>query len=50
MTTGFVCDAIDIRYRITGEGPADLVLINGVGDDLDGWSTRWDDLSGRACA
>ncbi len=45
MTTGFVRgDAIDIHYRITGEGPPDLVLINGVGDDLDGWVNQVDDF------
>jgi 3-oxoadipate enol-lactonase len=45
MTTGFVRgDAIDIHYRITGEGPRDLVLINGVGDDLDGWVNQVDDF------
>jgi pimeloyl-ACP methyl ester carboxylesterase len=45
MSTGFVRgDAIDIHYRITGEGPRDLVLINGVGDDLDGWVNQVDDF------
>jgi 3-oxoadipate enol-lactonase len=45
MTTGFVRgDAIDIHYRITGDGPRDLVLINGVGDDLDGWVNQVDDF------
>jgi 3-oxoadipate enol-lactonase len=45
MTTGFVRgNAIDIRYRITGDGSQDLVLINGVGDDLDGWLNQVDDF------
>jgi 3-oxoadipate enol-lactonase len=45
MTTGFVrANAIDIHYRITGDGPHDLVLINGVGDDLDGWVNQVDDF------
>ena len=46
MTSGFVYgNGIDIHYRITGEasGPP-LVLINGVGDDLDGWANQVDDF------
>jgi 3-oxoadipate enol-lactonase len=45
MTSGFVhANAIDIHYRITGDGQQDLVLINGVGDDLDGWVNQVDDF------
>jgi 3-oxoadipate enol-lactonase len=46
MTTGMVHgNGIDIRYRITGDGDQDLVLINGVGDDLDGWAGQLDDFT-----
>jgi 3-oxoadipate enol-lactonase len=45
MTSGFVHgNGIGIHYRIAGEGPRDLVLINGVGDDLDGWVNQVDDF------
>jgi 3-oxoadipate enol-lactonase len=50
MTSGFVHDGvvygngIDIHYRISGDGEQDLVLINGVGDDLDGWANQVDDF------
>ena len=51
MTTGIVHgNGIDIRYRITGDGDQDLVLINGVGDDLDGWANQLDDFFGRRAA
>ncbi|HEY1641005.1 MAG TPA: alpha/beta hydrolase [Streptosporangiaceae bacterium] len=46
MTGGMVHgNGIDIRYRITGDGDQDLVLINGVGDDLDGWAGQVDDFT-----
>jgi 3-oxoadipate enol-lactonase len=42
---GFVgADGADIHYRITGDGRESLVLINGVGDDLDGWVNQLDDF------
>ena len=45
MTSGFVHgNGIDIHYRITGDGARTLVLINGVGDDLDGWANQVDDF------
>ena len=45
MTSGFVHgNGIDIHYRITGDGQQTLVLINGVGDDLDGWANQVDDF------
>ncbi len=45
MTSDFVHgNGIDIHYRIAGEGPSDLVLINGIGDDLDGWVNQVDDF------
>jgi 3-oxoadipate enol-lactonase len=34
----------DIRYRITGDGAQTLVLINGIGDDLDGWANQLGDF------
>jgi 3-oxoadipate enol-lactonase len=38
MTGGIVrAGAADIHYQVTGDGPQTLVLINGVGDDLEGW-------------
>ncbi len=33
-------NGIEIHYRITGEGAETLVLVNGVGDDLEGWSMQ----------
>jgi 3-oxoadipate enol-lactonase len=30
-------NGLDVHYRIDGDGPETLVLINGVGDDLEGW-------------
>jgi 3-oxoadipate enol-lactonase len=43
MTSGFVHgNGIDIHYRITGDGEQALVLVNGVGDDLDGWANQVD--------
>jgi hypothetical protein len=45
MTSGFVdSNGIGIHYRIAGAGPEILVLINGVGDDLDGWANQVDDF------
>ena len=33
-----------IHYRIHGEGPETLVLVNGVGDDLEAWANQIDDF------
>ena len=45
MTSGFVdSNGIGIHYRIAGAGQQTLVLINGVGDDLDGWANQVDDF------
>jgi 3-oxoadipate enol-lactonase len=33
-------NGIDIHYRITGDGPETVVLVNGVGDDLEGWAMQ----------
>jgi 3-oxoadipate enol-lactonase len=47
MTSGFVHgNGIDIHYRIAGDGARALVLINGVGDDLDGWANQVDAFVG----
>src|ERR1700680_642704 len=35
-------NGVDIHYRISGEGAETVVLINGVGDDLEGWATQID--------
>jgi 3-oxoadipate enol-lactonase len=46
MTSGVLQgNGIDIHYRIAGDGQQDLVLINGVGDDLDGWVNQADDFA-----
>ena len=37
-------NGIDIHYRITGEGGETVVLVNGVGDDLEGWAMQVDPL------
>ncbi|HTX84536.1 MAG TPA: alpha/beta hydrolase [Streptosporangiaceae bacterium] len=45
MTSAVVTgNGIDIHYRITGDGAETLVLINGIGDDLDGWANQTDDF------
>jgi 3-oxoadipate enol-lactonase len=45
MTSGFVHgNGVDLHYQITGDGDQTLVLINGVGDDLDGWANQIDDF------
>jgi 3-oxoadipate enol-lactonase len=36
---------LDIYYRIDGSGPETLVLVNGVGDDLEGWAFQRDDFA-----
>jgi 3-oxoadipate enol-lactonase len=35
---------IDIHYRVTGDGPETILLVNGVGDDLDAWPNQLPDL------
>lgn len=37
-------NGIDIHYRISGEGDEAVVLVNGVGDDLEGWAMQVGDL------
>jgi 3-oxoadipate enol-lactonase len=38
-------NGLDIYYRIDGTGPETLLLINGVGDDLEGWALQRDDFT-----
>ena len=35
---------IDIQYRVDGDGPETILLVNGVGDDLDAWPNQVPDL------
>jgi 3-oxoadipate enol-lactonase len=37
-------DNLDIHYRVDGDGPDTLVLVNGVGDDLTGWAMQVGDF------
>ena len=38
-------NGLDIHYRIDGAGPETMVLINGVGDDLEGWGFQRGDFA-----
>lgn len=45
VTTGFARSGdIEIHYRVMGAGGQTLVLVNGVGDDLDGWVNQTQDF------
>ncbi len=35
---------IDIHYRVAGDGPETILLVNGVGDDLEAWPNQIPDL------
>src|SRR3981081_3027563 len=35
---------IDINYRIAGDGTETVMLVNGLGDDLDAWAPQVDDF------
>jgi 3-oxoadipate enol-lactonase len=37
-------NGLDIHYRVSGSGAETLVLVNGVGDDLDGWALQVSDF------
>jgi 3-oxoadipate enol-lactonase len=37
-------NGLDIHYRITGTGAETILLVNGVGDDLNGWMLQVDDF------
>jgi 3-oxoadipate enol-lactonase len=39
-------NGIDINYRLEGDGPETIVLINGLADDLETWVLQMDDLLG----
>ncbi len=39
-------NGIDINYRIEGDGPETIVLVNGLGDDLETWVFQMEDLLG----
>lgn len=45
MPTASVND-VDINYELQGDGPATIVLINGLADDLQSWGFQMDDLLG----
>ncbi|HEV7958392.1 MAG TPA: alpha/beta hydrolase, partial [Acidimicrobiales bacterium] len=33
-------NGIEINYRVQGDGPSTVLLVNGLGDDLDTWSLQ----------
>ena len=35
---------MDIHYRLNGDGEETVMLVNGVGDDLEGWAMQIDPL------
>ena len=35
---------IDIHYRVAGDGPETILLVNGIGDDLEAWPNQIPDL------
>src|SRR6266702_4475118 len=39
-------NGIDINYKLEGDGPGTVVLINGLADDLETWVLQMDDLLG----
>ena len=45
MTAGLARAAeADLYYQVDGDGPQTLVLVNGVGDPLEGWANQLDDF------
>ena len=38
-------NGLELHYRIDGDGPGTLLLINGVGDDLEGWAFQREDFA-----
>ena len=42
MTAVLACaaDGTDLHYQVDGDGPETLVLVNGVGDPLEGWANQ----------
>src|SRR5207247_4138212 len=39
-------NGIEINYKLEGDGPETIVLINGLADDLETWVLQMDDLLG----
>jgi 3-oxoadipate enol-lactonase len=39
-------NGIDVNYRLEGDGPETIVLVNGLADDLETWVLQIDDLVG----
>ena len=37
---------IDMNYKLEGDGPETIVLINGLADDLETWAFQMDDFLG----
>jgi len=37
-------DGVEISYRVEGEGPETVLLVNGIGDDLEAWLLQVPDL------
>src|SRR5437016_11000839 len=37
---------IDVNYKLEGDGPETIVLVNGLADDLETWILQMDDLLG----
>ena len=37
-------NGVDLRYRVDGSGPETIVLVNGVGDDLQAWGAQVGDF------
>jgi pimeloyl-ACP methyl ester carboxylesterase len=45
VTSGFARSGdVTIHYRVAGAGQKTLVLVNGIGDDLDGWANQTGDF------
>jgi 3-oxoadipate enol-lactonase len=39
-------NGIDVHYRLEGDGPETVVLVNGLADDLETWAYQMDDVLG----
>lgn len=44
MPVARAVDGVDINYRVSGDGAETILLVNGVGDDLEAWAPQMDDL------
>ena len=38
-------NGIDVHYRLAGDGPETIVLVNGLADDLETWAFQEADLA-----